>query len=206
MTKSEHLIWRWSRRKREAAAARRMQSGDANEAGNTSPETDAPAPESFDPAQLPPIESITAGTDIRAFLQSGVPPALTHAALRRAWVSEPGIRDFIGIAENQWDFNDPTAIPGFEPLRATDDVLALGAQALGTLPGGTAEEAVAGVADPQPGPTTDAVALAPPAHPEMSDPAVDGSGGAMPVGDQHPPEVQSQPRRRIHGSALPKKG
>jgi TorA maturation chaperone TorD len=39
-------------------------------------------------------------------------------------VTDPAIRDFIGIAENQWDFNDPTAMPGFGPLRA-DDVLAL---------------------------------------------------------------------------------
>src|SRR5262245_32015874 len=108
----EHLVWRWSRRKHEAAAVRKLQSADTDEAGNTAPETDAPAPESFDPAQLPLIESITAGTDIRAFLRSGVPPALTQAALRRAWVSEPGICDFVGIAENQWDFNDSTAIPG----------------------------------------------------------------------------------------------
>jgi TorA maturation chaperone TorD len=28
--------------------------------------------------------------------------------------------DFIGIAESQWDFNDPTAMPGFGPLRAND--------------------------------------------------------------------------------------
>jgi len=45
---------------------------------------------------------------------------LTRAALRRAWESDPAIRDFIGIAENQWDFNDPDAIPGFGPLHASD--------------------------------------------------------------------------------------
>jgi hypothetical protein len=33
---------------------------------------------------------------------------MTVAALRRAWVSDPVIRDFIGIAENQWDFTNPT--------------------------------------------------------------------------------------------------
>jgi hypothetical protein len=46
-------------------------------------------------------------------------------------VSDPAICDFIGIAENQWDFADPTAIPGFGPLRETDDVPRLLAQALG---------------------------------------------------------------------------
>ena len=45
-----------------------------------------------------------------------MPAELTRAALRRAWVSDPAIRDFIGIAENQWDFNDPEAIPGFVSL------------------------------------------------------------------------------------------
>ena len=76
----------------------------------------------FDPATLPSIESITAGSDIRAFLQSGVPAELTKAALRRAWTTDPAIRDFIGMAENQWDFTDPTAMPGFGPLQAGDDV------------------------------------------------------------------------------------
>ncbi len=87
----------------------------------------------FDPASLPPIESITAGSDIRAFLQSGVPADLTKAALRRVWTTDPAIRDFIGIAENQWDFTDPTAMPGFGPLEATDDVRELVAQAMGKL-------------------------------------------------------------------------
>src|SRR5258708_36979665 len=84
------------------------------------PKGRAPASPAFDPASLPPLHSITAGTDIRPFLGSNVPLDLTKAALRRAWVTDPAIRDFIGIAENQWDFNDPTAIPGFGPLGATD--------------------------------------------------------------------------------------
>ena len=83
------------------------------------------------PEELPPIDAITVDTDIRAFLKSRVPAELTRAALRRAWTSDPAIRDFIGIAENQWDFNDPTAIPGFGPLLETDDISALLRQAFG---------------------------------------------------------------------------
>jgi hypothetical protein len=45
---------------------------------------------------------------------------LTRAALRRAWTSDPAIREFIGIAENQWDFNDPNGIPGFGQLDVTE--------------------------------------------------------------------------------------
>ncbi|MDI3562879.1 DUF3306 domain-containing protein [Bradyrhizobium sp. Arg816] len=76
----------------------------------------------FDPASLPSIESIAAHTDIAAFLQTGVPAELTRLALRRAWATDPAIRDFVGIAENQWDFNDPNAIPGFGPLDPADNV------------------------------------------------------------------------------------
>ena len=82
----------------------------------------------FDLASLPSIESITAHTDIAAFLQTGVPAELTRLALRRAWAADPAIRDFIGIAENQWDFNDPNAIPGFGPLDPADNVADLVAQ------------------------------------------------------------------------------
>jgi hypothetical protein len=67
----------------------------------------------FDPKTLPSIESIGAGSDIRAFLQRGVPAVLTRAALRRAWSADPAIRDFIGLSENAWDFNAPDSIPGF---------------------------------------------------------------------------------------------
>ena len=80
---------------------------------------------------LPSINSITLDTDIRAFLQAGVPEELKRSALRRAWATNPAIRDFIGIAENQWDFNDPNGIPGFGPLRDTDNIPMLVAQAQG---------------------------------------------------------------------------
>jgi hypothetical protein len=74
----------------------------------------------FDAANLPPIESIGAGSDIRPFLAPGVPADLTRAALRRAWSADPTIRDFIGLSENSWDFNGPDAVPGFGS-QTTDD-------------------------------------------------------------------------------------
>jgi hypothetical protein len=45
---------------------------------------------------------------------------LTRAALRRAWSADPGIRDFIGLSENSWDFNAVGAVPGFGSLTAED--------------------------------------------------------------------------------------
>src|SRR6266849_1480296 len=100
--------------------------------GGREQKTPAPQPPSaFDLASLPPIESITAGTDISAFLAPGVPAELSRAALRRAWVADPAIRDFVGLAENAWDFTAPGGVPGFGPLRAIDDVRRLAAQLMG---------------------------------------------------------------------------
>jgi Protein of unknown function (DUF3306) len=72
----------------------------------------------FTKASLPPIGSISAGSDIRPFLSTGVPADLTRAALRRAWSVDPTIRDFIGLSENSWDFDATGGVPGFGPLAA----------------------------------------------------------------------------------------
>jgi hypothetical protein len=142
MSEPENFVARWSRRKRETATQEKPEADDTNRladakarAGQAEAEQPAssPSPPPFDPATLPPIESITAGTDVRAFLQSGVPADLTRAALRRAWTSDPAIRDFIGLAENQWDFTDPNGVPGFGPLQPGDDIGKLVSQAMGKI-------------------------------------------------------------------------
>jgi Protein of unknown function (DUF3306) len=74
----------------------------------------------FDVAQLPPLDSIGADTDIAAFLRRDVPPDLTRAALRRAWTSDPAIKNFVGLVENGWDFNDPSAMSGFGSISAEE--------------------------------------------------------------------------------------
>jgi hypothetical protein len=101
-----------------------------NVRADASRESPAATP-TLDLTTLPPIDSITAATDIRAFLAPGVPVELTRAALRRAWVVDPKIRNFIGMAENQWDFTAPETIPGFGPLKAIDDVRKLVADVFG---------------------------------------------------------------------------
>jgi hypothetical protein len=121
MSKPENPISRWARLKQAAKAE------DEIEAASLDSETTAVPEAPFDPASLPSIESIVGDTDVVAFLRKGVPADLTRAALRKAWASDPAIRDFIGIAENQWDFNDPNGIPGFGPLAPAEsgvDVLA----------------------------------------------------------------------------------
>jgi hypothetical protein len=121
VSEPENFIARWLRVKQESSvAAARPPEADM-------PSSD-PAPAPFDPACLPPIESITKESDISAFMQPDVPAELMRAALRTAWRADPAIRDFIGIAESQWDFNDPTAMPGFGPLLATDNAQSLASQ------------------------------------------------------------------------------
>jgi len=85
---------------------------DAASASPVSVEPGTAVPPGFDPTHLPPIESITAASGIRGFLAPGVPAELSRAALRRAWTTDPAIRDFVGLAESQWDFTMPDAVPG----------------------------------------------------------------------------------------------
>lgn len=123
MTEEEFLA-RWSRRKRESKsnAPPAERARPAGEAAVPSPA--AQAEPDLDLGSLPSIDAIAAGTDITAFLRKGIPPELMQAALRRAWTADPAIRDFVGLAENAWDFNDPNAMPGFGPLDCSQTELA----------------------------------------------------------------------------------
>src|SRR5436190_945684 len=107
MSEPENFITRWSRRKREAAQdadATKAADAPAPTAESAHPdegrrkETEAPPADggalepsevALYPTTLPPIETITADSDIRAFLAPGVPAELTRAALRRAWATDP---------------------------------------------------------------------------------------------------------------------
>lgn len=113
----EEFLKRWSRRKQEARTV--DQAPPAAEAATTPPA--APPEPEVDLSKLPSLDSINAATDITGFLRKGIPAELSHAALRRAWAADPAIRDFVGLAENAWDFTDPNAIPGFGALHGTPE-------------------------------------------------------------------------------------
>jgi hypothetical protein len=130
----QDFLQRWSRRKLgseerpSVPPPAKTEQTESREPGAPTPriETSAAsadrAVEPFDLARLPPIESINASTDIRAFLAPGIPPELTRAALRRAWLSDPAIHDFVGLAENQCDFTNPDTVPGFGTLELTPEL------------------------------------------------------------------------------------
>ena len=148
----ENFLTRWSSRKlanRAPPARQDAQSGrepgDAegtsknDSLAKTSKDGDAQDNPPFDVAQLPPLDSIGADTDITAFLHRDVPPDLTRAALRRAWTSDPTIKDFVGLVENGWDFNDPSAMSGFGPISA-EEVARLAGKVIEALPEAAPED------------------------------------------------------------------
>jgi hypothetical protein len=204
----QDFLQRWSRRKLGVAEAEDAAAPAAMEAPQTgepqpAPEPTEACPESvaFDLASLPPIESIGAATDIRAFLAPGVPVELARAALRRAWTSDPAIRDFIGLAENQWDFANPDAVPGFGALEFTDEVRAMVSRLFGEAAQRAGTSAPAEFERPDEAQaSTDTKRLSTPA-PEPS-PQVEREHHAALQNDSG--TAEREPAQRRHGTALPK--
>jgi Protein of unknown function (DUF3306) len=152
MSEGENFLTRWSSRKladRTPSARQDTQAEQQPRDENSAVESGAVAEtrkdggtrdsEPFDPAQLPSLDSIGADTNIAAFLGRDVPPDLTRAALRRAWTSDPAIKNFVGLVENGWDFNDPSGMSGFGPISA-EEVARLAGKVIDALPEAAPED------------------------------------------------------------------
>ncbi len=216
----EGFLGRWSRRKREAVR------------GLPEPEAEAPAPAEappkptpiepaplepaplaeFDPASLPPVESLTEASDFSAFLRAEVPAALRQAALRRAWTLDPAIRSFVGPADYAWDYNAPDGVPGFAHALG-GDVKQLLAQAIGALeevageqpPEAPPAEPEASPDEPEPAPSEPAPSEPAPPEPapsEANEPAPEPPLLAEESAPPPEPPATPPPRRR-HGGAVP---
>ena len=216
MSEPENFLTRWARRKAAEQPADRAR--DANEKADQQKQPDEVAAEAkkqeaekeeVDLSKLPPIESIGPETDIRAFLQKGIPQELTRAALRRVWTSDPAIRDFIGIAENQYDFATGSDIPGFGPLTPADDVARMVSQIMNEgvpRPLSPAEPKRSAEMDAQVSTTSTEVpelAEQPPAPQQLAAldgaPSEDGASQQNEVGQE---EESAAPHS--HGGALPR--
>ena len=107
----ENFFSRWSKRKRVNAPTPEAQPPEPS-----SPEPPQEAAESLSDeelAALPSLDQFTIATDIRPFLQKGVPQALRNAALRKKWLLTPAIRDHADPAvDYAWDWNTPGGVPG----------------------------------------------------------------------------------------------
>jgi hypothetical protein len=217
VTERASRFQRWVRVKHEAKTTAQQEAVSTGiEAATEQSRIDAAMHEPCDPASLPPLDSITAETDIVAFLKSNVPTELTRAALRRAWTSDPAIRDFIGIADNQWDFNDPNGIPGFGPLSATESEVAflahvssapgevpdLLAQTATAIERGTLNTACSEQSRPEQQSQTDARQSHPTGAVVSSCAVAEAPAGAE--AEQRSEEYDMSGGHRSHGSALPK--
>jgi hypothetical protein len=169
---------------------------------------------------LPPVESIDAATDVTAFLRKGIPQELSRAALRRAWSADPAIRDFVGLAENAWDFNDPNAMAGFGPLDySAEQVGALvrrivggvveAAESPAKLAAEAREEGARSVhVQPDLGRTSNPVTITSPQQPGEPAPELPLSSAApQPVASGEQPVASGEKTsvaQRTHGGALPR--
>lgn len=207
---NEEFLRRWSRRKQEARSTEQARPPLPAEAAGAPPTAAEAASEpEIDLSKLPSLDSITAASDITEFLRKGIPPELSRAALRRAWAADPAIRDFVGLAENAWDFTDPNAMPGFGALHSSPQQISE-----------MVERVLGGMRDA-------AEKLEPECPEEAQNPAMADSVSANPeassdepiraaLADEAEPAVATQPetasdeesetplRRRTHGSALPR--
>jgi hypothetical protein len=214
VAEEHNVLLRWARLKQ--AAKERLDADPAsidNQEAAAPPVIDAAEDRPFDLSSLPPIDSIVANTDIAAFLRAGVPAELTRAALRRAWTSDSAIRDFIGIAENQWDFNDPNAIPGFGPLDPMENANDLLTPVVGRL-----EQFPDALRDLTPPAETIPPGTAVSTEPILDQPSATGepwlANQRAQLSERHETapqrekecieEVRIGPRKLRHGSALPR--
>ena len=216
MTKPENFLTRWSRRKQ-----RTSEDGEAKPStplvpdNSTSASEPAPVPKNVsikpmvDIASLPPVESITAETDIRAFLAPGVPRDLAAAALRRAWTTDPVIRDFVGLAEYAWDFDAPGSMAGFGPLEITDDLRRVVAQIVGGSSGenclpDAANEQISSENSPAQDSPEPACSHAVQELPQCDVSSASEAVTAAPRSKVEKSDVTKPILRRRHGRALPK--
>ena len=194
---NEGFLSRWSRRKRAVVEGRVPVEPTPPAPLEAKPEAPPAEPEDeFDPASLPPIESLTIESDFKAFLHRKVPLDLRAAALRRAWSLDPAIRDFIGPADYAWDFNAPDGVPGFA-LELGGDAMKLLSHALG-LDAPPPKPDSAEAEDPPAEPPALAEAPAALAAPETSGFTI---AEAAPEPEAVPAALAAGPRR--HGGALP---
>jgi hypothetical protein len=221
----EGFLKRWSRKKREpgpesqSAPAQPPPSNLPPQAGEGSASSLSPAQrgkvgigatppqpgpnatpdeEAIDPATLPPVESLGPDSDYTVFLKKGVPEALKLAALRKAWTSDPFIRDFRSPAiDYGWDFTTPDY-----SLRAGDDVSKMVDEILPPAAGKGEKHADPAPSAPQ-APPPEAAAGVKAAPADVKSPEKTAAADGVPPS---PLSAQSDPpsSRRKHGGALPK--
>jgi hypothetical protein len=216
MNDPDNFLSRWSRRKQEAgerkdkkvdaAAKPPAESAAESEPARVASMPASPPVPKFDAESLPSIESISSETDITAFMRTGVPETLKRAALRRAWSSDPAIRDFVGLNENFWDAAGPDGIRGFGDLGPNLDVKRMVSELFGEAPrqDASTESETGPVADSSTAPIrnqSEAASSPPPDAAPPEDLSQRNENAAV-----QPEPTESVPERKFarrHGGAMP---
>lgn len=190
---SEKFLSRWSRRKldeSEKSAEIPVRAVPAAvETGSDEP--DLMTPEEI--AALPAVETINSAEDLMIFLRKGIPVALRMAALRKLWVLDPEIRDFVGDARDYaWDWNVPGGVPVSGPLEPGTDVNSMVRKIFGEDEPETASENV--TAEMKPVQPVEEIQRRTPLPSEQPAVAENGERGTM-ISDETIPQR--------HGGALP---
>lgn len=230
MSGEDNFLARWSQRKREAKRVELERESepvveavtdDADAVAPANAQPEAVAEEPFDIESLPKLDDLTATTDIRAFLQKGVPEDLRNAALRKAWALDPVIRDYVSPAlEYAYNWNIPGGVPGNGELAPGTDVARMVAQVFGTELESFSTDDVANVIEqvaPQPAEPTfaeEAVRLSRPSDQIDAQPReAQQNGNETPVEEfqragimadkDSDTSTASQQKPRRHGGAMP---
>jgi hypothetical protein len=217
MTDPEDFLSRWSRRKRDAGTETKESSTATDRPQDDRPDAtraakpvasppqqtradarDAKPEDVFDLSKLPSLDSIGPATDIRMFLQPGVPEALSRAALRRAWSADPGIRDFIGLSENSWDFTASDGMHGFGALDPADAKRLL-AQLFGEH---DSKDDKGRESEPHESSPDDAVSVAEKRQDETTDPDSCGNTDAETVSDAAVPDTDGDTQQSDADAAI----
>lgn len=198
------FLGRWSRRKREAGPQEQEDPAPEAAAELVAPEP-ASEPEA-DPellASLPRLEDITGQTDIKVFLQKGVPAALRNAALRRAWAADPIISTYEDPARDYfWDWNAPGGVPGGGGTLNAERVAKMVRDLAGK---GDSEmnDSVEGAVPPSPDlPAPETAPVAPQVDTTPDATLSERAEVAAPAQASTNPDSSTVPRRR-HGGAVP---
>jgi hypothetical protein len=129
---NKSFLARWSQRKHEAKRPDR-DAPTANPDLPSGPAAESDAAQEFDLSSLPNLEDLTETTDITGFLRKGVPEHLRNAALRKSWVLDPAIRNYVNPAlDYAYDWNTPGGVPGSSEIGAAMDVARLVSQIMGS--------------------------------------------------------------------------
>ncbi|MFZ5732685.1 MAG: DUF3306 domain-containing protein [Pseudomonadota bacterium] len=166
MSGEDNFLARWSQRKRDAKRAERERDTEAavvakdavSDDGKSLPPgeaaSDAQDEKPFDLESLPKLDELTSASDIRGYLQKGVPDDLRNAALRKVWALDPVIRDYVSPAlDYAYDWNVPGGVPGNGELAPGTDVASMVARVFGGGPDSSALQNAANVIEqvaPQP--------------------------------------------------------